>query len=511
MTDTDTDTDKDTVSVLLSMFFGGLLLIAMFWLPRHKKVKGELEYPPHPEPCHFLWGNAKEFRRISEGLHIDPIMLKWAKELGPVFNMKVPVVGNMICVADPELIKYITITKNYNKSWTYKANTPLLGDRAIVLVHGEEWKRHRKTFAPGFTTTFLKDMVSVMCDKLDRFTACIDQDILTLQQPTNMMDRAQTFTSDVIVQIAFGEDWGGDEPHDARAYITELTDLLVAFDQNIFLKFFGFAARRRIKELETKLDQVLLHVLDQRVKQLKEEEKQNSTNEGRTYSNVCTLAIDSMLKERPDGVLTEEDRTVILHQLKTFYFAGHDTTATTISWAVWLLSQHPEKLQKLRTELKERNIFNTPDQRPTYAQLQDCEYLDAVIKESLRLYPPAASARYVADPQESWNGMKLGGAVLYVNCYVTHRLPLYWDRPDDFWPERFVGVPSEEYAHKFIPFLKGPRDCLGKYFALLEAKLGVAALAQRYDMTCVDPNEIIGYRLTAYPRGGARVQMAMRK
>jgi cytochrome P450 len=502
-------TDLDTVSILLSFLLGGLLLIVI-WLPR-QKGKGELEYPPHPEPCHFLWGNAPALRVMSKGYHLDPTMLKWAKELGPVFNVKVPVIGNMICVADPELIKYITITKNYNKSWTYKAITPLFGDRGIALVHGEEWKRHRKTFAPGFTTTFLKDMVSVMCDKLDRFTARIDEDVLTLEQPTNMMNRAQTFTSDAIVQIAFGEDWGGDEPHAARAYITEMVNLMVKFDQDMFQKFFGFAARRRMKQLETKLDQVLLQVLDQRVLQLKEEAKEETTTEETNYSTVCTLAIDSMLKERPDGVLTEEDRTVILHQLKTFYFAGHDTTATTIAWAVWLLSQHPEKLGKLRTELKERNIFNTPDQRPNYDQLHACEYLDAVIKEALRLYPPAASARYVADPQETWNGMKLGGAVLYVNCYVTHRLPLYWDSPDDFVPERFVGVPSEEYAHKFIPFLRGPRDCLGKYFALLEAKLSVAALAQRYNMSCIDPHECIGYRLTAYPRGGARVQMAMRK
>ena len=508
--------DNGSHSMWVSVVLGGLvlllLLLLMVWWPRrnnNSKGKGDLEYPPHPEPCHFLWGKGDIFQGLTQGIHLDPVMLRNAKLLGPVVNYKLPIIGNMICVADPDLIKYITVTKNYDKSWTYKDNFPLLGNRSIVLVHGEEWKSHRKTFTPGFTTTFLRDMVSVMCDKLDRFTACIDQDV-AMAQPTHMMDRAQTFTSDVIVQLAFGEDWGGDQPHAARAYISELIDTLVMLDKNMVRKYLDLAARRRVKELETKLDQTLLQVLDRRVQQWQEEQRDTTSQGNKNYSNVCTLAIDSMLKERPDRVLTQEDRTVILHQLKTFYFAGHDTTATTIAWAVWLLSQHPQQLEKLRAELDNKNIFGTPDQRPTYAQLQECDYLDAVVKETLRLYPPAGSARYVADPNESWNGIKLGGAILYVNCYVTHRLPQYWERPDDYWPERFVGVPSEEYVHKFIPFLRGPRDCLGKYFALLEAKLGVAALAQRYDMTCMNPDEIVGYRLTAYPRDGARVQMAMR-
>jgi cytochrome P450 len=94
---------------------------------------------------------------------------------------------------------------------------------------------------------------------------------------------------------------------------------------------------------------------------------------------------------------------------------------------------------------------------------------------------------------------------------VMHRLPQYWDRPDEFVPERFVGVDPRTYSHKYLPFLKGSRDCLGKYFAILEAILAIAALVQRYDMTCMDPNEKLGFRQTSHPYGGAQTQLKLRE
>jgi len=77
-----------------------------------------------------------------------------------------------------------------------------------------------------------------------------------------------------------------------------------------------------------------------------------------------------------------------------------------------------------------------------------------------------------------------------------HRLPQYWEQPNEFLPDRFVGVSPESYANKYLPFSKGKRDCLGKYFATVEAKLAIAALVQRYDLRCFDEDEKIGYRIT---------------
>jgi cytochrome P450 len=282
---------------------------------------------------------------------------------------------------------------------------------------------------------------------------------------------------------------------------------------------FGVTERLRLREIDGRVNDLFGRVVERRLADI-----QPQTDDAPyTRKDICSLAIATMKKEAGGKVpaLTKKEMTDVIEQLKTFYFAGNDTTATTIAWGAWLLSQHPEVLNKLRTELDEKDIFTElkhdeavgglEHSGPSYDKLNDCPYLDAVIKETLRLYPPASTARYIADPEEVYNKQyKLGGAILYVNPYIMHRLPQYWENPNDFSPDRFIGLSPDAFSHKFLPFSKGRRDCLGKYFATIEAKLAVAALAQRYDMKCHDEDEKIGRRITSYPIGGAKVSLTVR-
>jgi cytochrome P450 len=474
---------------------------------RKNQQRARFPYPPHPEPCHILWGNAASLPDIGKNRNMDPQFLRWAKELGTsVYSVRLPVVNRMIICADPDLIQHITTTQNFDKSWTYKIFEAMFGNKSIVFVHGDEWLVLRKTFSPAFAPAFLKEMIALMSDKLQRFVDGIVSDNVVVDQeehrpqPTDTMQRAQNFTADVIVGIAFGEDWGGATTHPAREWLSELGTLTSILGTSPMDILFNFKMKRRVKQLEELLDKVMGDVLDRRLHATSPEEK----------TNICSIAIQQM--KNADGTLSEENRRFIIHQLKTFYFAGHDTTATTISWCLWLLSQHPDKLSKLRQEIQQQDLWkSTPSGSiPSYEQIQSCQYLDACVKETLRLYPPAGSARYTPDTTQTWKNYTIGGAVLYIAPYVLHRLPQYWDNPDDFIPERFINVAPASYSTKFIPFLRGPRDCLGKYFALLEAKIAVSALVQKYDMECANPHEELGYRLTAYPLHGAKIYFSPR-
>merc|ERR1711966_611236 len=149
-----------------------------------------------------------------------------------------------------------------------------------------------------------------------------------------------------------------------------------------------------------------------------------------------------------------------------------------------------QTLEKVRDELKENGIWTDPKTSPTYEQLQKCEYLHAVIRETLRLYPP--------------------GSVLMVNAYCMHRHPDLWIEPEVFRPERMIDGSEGDVNAKLMYFAKGPRDCLGKYFAMLEAKLAISALVSKYDLQCVDPNEQIAYNLTNVPANGAKVRFTPR-
>jgi len=148
---------------------------------------------------------------------------------------------------------------------------------------------------------------------------------------------------------------------------------------------------------------------------------------------------------------------------------------------------------------------------PTYEQLQQCVYLEGVIKEALRLYPPASGlSRQTGDAAASYNGYSLSNSILVVNAYVMGRHPDLWKDPDQFKPERFYDGSEDDINSKFMAFSRGPRDCIGKYFAILEAKLAVSALAMKYDLECVNPNDRIFTFLTNVPEDGAKVKFRPR-
>jgi len=182
---------------------------------------------------------------------------------------------------------------------------------------------------------------------------------------------------------------------------------------------------------------------------------------------------------------------------------------------MWELSQHPEALTTLRTELKEHGVWTSNDfsssNAPSYDQLQKCVFLEGVVKEALRLYPPASGlSRKCEDDYESHNGMRIGGAILIVSVYVMHRHPDLWKYPDEFLPQRFIDSSEGDIILKYLPFSKGKRDCIGKYFALLEAKLAISALVMRYDLECDDPTDYMEQVLTNLPRRGAKVRFRPR-
>lgn len=175
---------------------------------------------------------------------------------------------------------------------------------------------------------------------------------------------------------------------------------------------------------------------------------------------------------------------------------------THSAWCIWLLSQHNLVLDKVRSELAEHGVNALT---PTFEQLQKCTYLEAVIKETLRLYPPVIIGRYTPNVNESFGPFTLGGAVLLFDAYVMHRQESVWgENANEFCPERFFEDPN--VSHKFLSFSRGPRDCLGKYFAMLEAKIAVSAIVTQYEMKCVDPNDHPCSKVTLCPFRGAKVQ-----
>lgn len=163
-------------------------------------------------------------------------------------------------------------------------------------------------------------------------------------------------------------------------------------------------------------------------------------------------------------------------------------------------------------ELKEHGIWKDMSTPPTYDDLQKCTYLEATLKETLRLYPPASGSRYASNADETYNGYAIGNSILVSANHVMHRHPSLWKNPEEFRPERFLdGSEGDNLSRKFNPFSRGKRDCIGKHFALLEGKIAVSTIVSMYDFECVDPSERQVARLTNVPLNGARVRFAKKR
>ena len=192
--------------------------------------------------------------------------------------------------------------------------------------------------------------------------------------------------------------------------------------------------------------------------------------------------------------------------LMTMLIAGHETTALAIAWACYLLSKNPHVLQKLKVE----NKAVLGDRLPNLSDLQDLEYHRFVIQETLRLYPPFWTLSRQANQDEIVEGYHIpAGSTVMVAPYVLHRNPKYWSNPEGFFPERFHdGDLARGKNPAYFPFGGGPRVCIGKHLALMEAQLYLSMLVQRYEME-LQPGHRVEARpmISLRPRDGIRMRL----
>jgi cytochrome P450 len=180
----------------------------------------------------------------------------------------------------------------------------------------------------------------------------------------------------------------------------------------------------------------------------------------------------------------------------TLFAAGHETTANAMVWTWYLLARHPDAESRLHRELDE--VLG--GRLPSAEDLERLPFTRAVIAESMRLYPPAwvigrqAKSAYVVG-ESGWT-IPEGGVVL-MSQYVVHRDPRWWDRADEFVPERWLGdEEAKRPRYAYFPFGGGPRQCIGEALAWLEAELLLATIAQRWKLRVVDPQQRIRLHAT---------------
>jgi cytochrome P450 len=199
---------------------------------------------------------------------------------------------------------------------------------------------------------------------------------------------------------------------------------------------------------------------------------------------------------------------LIRDQLLTMLIAGHDTSTALFAWAFWLLGSHPDTMRIATQEVDKL----TASEEFSASVLPKMDYLDCVIKEALRLYPPihVGNRRVASDMEFEGFRLEKGKRVMY-SIYLSHRDPKIWDHPDAFIPERFGAGEPRRPALAYVPFGGGPRNCIGAAYAQIEAKAVLGYILKRCSLDLVEKNVRPHMGATLEPRPGVRMKVSRRK
>jgi cytochrome P450 len=399
-------------------------------------------------------------------------------------------------INEPGAIRHVLVDDagKYTKSEiSRRLLEPGLG-RGLLTSEGETWRRHRRIMAPAFDPRSVAGYAPIMTEvtqellaKWDTLPNLSEIDLAAAMTHTTLhiISRAMfSSDSDEIVEVV-GRDVGLYQTT-MRPGLLDLLRFPVWFTRL-------FSPRRGIESFG-EFNKSIDRLINARVQKPDTEPK-----------DLLVRLIAARDSETGGGMTAKEVRD----QVVTIFMAGHETTAQALSWTWYLLSQNRAAEAKLHDELA--NVIAR--RIPAHEDLANLRYTRMVIEESMRLYPPAhILAREAVAADEVLGRCIPAGATVLIAPWLLHRKPSLWERPDSFEPERFSPErASARQRFAYIPFGAGPRICIGAAFAMEEAMLVLATIAQRYRLHLkpghpVEPQGLITLR----PRYGMRMMLERR-
>lgn len=391
----------------------------------------------------------------------------------------------------PDLIQTVLVKEadRFHKSPALKQAAGELIGQGLLLLEGEEHRRHRRLVQPAFhhnrISAYADVMVDYTAEMLDSWADSAELDVAHAMMELTMRIVAKTlFDTDVTQQA---ESIGA-----AISIGLESTADRVSRPLRLY-EWLPTETNRRRRAAQDILHQTILGIIEQR--------RRSPEDRGDLLSMLIQAADE-------DGS-TLDDRQ--LHdEVMTLFIAGHETTANALAWTLLLLAQHPDVEARLHAEIE--SVLGS--RRVTVTDLPALPYTHMVLKESMRLYPPAWIVTRQAIETVELGGYTLpAGSILMLSPYVVHRDPRFWEDPERFQPERFV--PEREAAiprYAYFPFGGGPRICIGNQFAMMEAALVLATIIQRVHLERANPEPVIPEPLvTLRPRHGLPMRVTTRQ
>jgi cytochrome P450 len=361
--------------------------------------------------------------------------------------------------------------------------------RGLVTSNGDFWRRQRRMINPAFGRKQIEALGTAMVDKtltmLDRWTPGETREV-----GADMM----ALTLNIVARTLFDHDPTGERDRIAGALgaFRDITGLA-----GVLPPWVPLPSVRRMRRSLADMDDIVYGLIDAR----------RAEPDERLRARGDLLSALVLARAEGEGEGAQMTRTELRDEILTLFLAGHETTSQTLTWTWYLLSQHPAVEAQLHAEL-DAVLGGRP---PTAADA--LPVTDRILQESMRVYPPVTTVTRVATEPVEVGGYRVpAGADVACWIYFAHHDPRWWDDParfdpDRFLPERAAKIPRGAYA----PFGAGQRQCIGKNFALLEARLLLATIAQRFSLRLVPGHPVERLvAVTMSPRHGMKMTLRAR-
>ncbi len=382
--------------------------------------------------------------------------------------------------------------KNYQRGWQYRILRRLFGD-SLLVSEGDFWLRQRRLAQPAFHRQRLAGYANVMVDATARMLSswCAEGvSEITVEIGREMSRLALAIASRTL----FDRDVSHEADSVGKAFAVVSQYLEHRFNRpfTTLPLWCPTPGNRRFKEAARTLNELVMDLVRER------------RSEGRDHGDLLSMLMSARDEESGASMTDDQLRSEVL----TFLMAGHETTATALTWTWYLLATHPAIQQRVRDEV----VRVLGDRSPTLADLPQLDATRMVLEESMRLYPPvwAVPRQVVADDDIGGFRVPRGSTVLLCQ-FVTHRHPDFWEKPDVFNPDRFA---PERTATRpkgvYFPFLGGAHQCIGNEFAMLEMRLIVALMLQKFELELL-PDQEIRPQASIALRPSGPVQLALRR